>query len=134
MFAARSGEPIAAPLLIVGIRPLPKPNSFIFSKSSFESEIAVGSSNNKSGRLERTRCIREVALANGGVNTSFTTNSRLFSANALPSTIGPTKATEAAVLSITMPMVSGLFPEADSARSSSNGKAFSLWYAPVAEV
>ena len=133
-FAARSGSPMALPFDTVGRRPRPRPNSFIFSMSSFESETVVGSSMKRSGRVARTRWIRGVAFESGGVKVSSTTSVSPCAASALPSTIGLTNATEAAVESMTKPMRSGLVPDAVSASSMRIGSASSACFTPVGEV
>ena len=133
-FFATSGSPMAAPFETVGKRPPPSPNSFIFWISSAVSEIAVGSSRNRSGRAARTRWISGVAFASGGVNVSSTTSWSPSLPSSPPSFIGFTNATEAAVLSMTMPTRAGFFAPAAAARSSKIGSDSSAWRTPFAEL
>ena len=133
MLARRSGSRIAAPFEIVGSRPSPSPNSFIFSSSSFASEMAVGSRSSMSGRLARTFWISGVAFASGGVKVSSTTSVRPSFASCV-ARIGFTNASDAAVLSITMPTVFGRLPEDFSAIASNAGSEPSACWSPVADV
>ena len=133
MLLRRSGSRIVAPLAIVGTLPCPRPNSFIFSSNSLASEITVGSRMRMPGRAERTFSISGVAFASGGVKVSSTTSFKPGFSNWW-SRIGFTNDTEAAVLSITMPMVLGRCPDAFSASSSNAGSEPSACCTPVAEV
>jgi hypothetical protein len=132
MVLSMSGSAIAMPNEMVGMRPWPRPNSFIFSSTSFASEITVGRKKKRSGRVVRSCWIKGVASTRGGVKVSSTTSSSPSSLSRC-SRIGLTDEIEAAVLSVTIATVFGSAP-AVLASSTSVGSDWTACEPEVADV
>ena len=128
-----SGAPIGPPLVITGMRPLPRPISFSFSRMSLVSGTLVVSTSSKSGRALRTFWTSDVASESGGVKVSSTTSFSP-SLSKPPSRIGLLKLTGEAVLSIRIPTVFGRGAFAALATSRITGSASSACLFAVGEV